>query len=117
MRLQESLSYKKLKVWQKAHQNPLRVIELYRNSNGRKFENIFKQFINAITSVGANIAEGSGDFKRREFIRFLNIALRSAFEVDNWINLIKDGKILGTDNTSILDVIKTENEQIIKNAN
>jgi len=73
-----------------------------------------KQFISAITSIGANIAEGSGDFKGREFIRFLNIALRSAFEVDNWINLIKDGKILDISSNSILDVIKAENEQIIK---
>ena len=70
MRLQESLSYKKLKVWQKAHQNPLRAIELYRNSNGRKFENIFKQFINAITSVGANIAEGSRILKEENLYDF-----------------------------------------------
>ncbi|HEC69552.1 MAG TPA: four helix bundle protein [Candidatus Omnitrophica bacterium] len=70
MQLQDSLNYKKLKVWQKAHENALRAIELYRNSSCRKFENIFKQFINAITSIGANIAEGIGDFKGREFIRF-----------------------------------------------
>ncbi|HEC69551.1 MAG TPA: four helix bundle protein [Candidatus Omnitrophica bacterium] len=45
---------------------------------------------------------------------FLNIALRSAFEVDSWINLIKDGKILNISSNSMLDAIKAENEQIIK---
>jgi len=60
------LKYKELKVWQKAHQNSLISIDLLKNNNNRLFDNIFKQFISSVTSIGANIAEGTGGTKIRK---------------------------------------------------
>ena len=107
------MKYQELKVWQKAHQNALEAIDLYKNQHNSKFDLIFKQFISSITSIGANIAEGSGDYKGKEFVRFLNIALRSAFETDNWLNVIKDSKIVNCSEDGI-SVIKVRNEEVIK---
>ncbi|MBI5025442.1 MAG: four helix bundle protein [Nitrospirae bacterium] len=108
------MRYKELKVWQKAHNNALKAIELYKNIDSKKFDNIFKQFISSITSISANIAEGSGGFKDKEFVRFLNIALRSAYEADNWISLIKDSKIIENKGCNKIEIIEAQNEEIVK---
>ncbi|MFH1406805.1 MAG: four helix bundle protein [Candidatus Omnitrophota bacterium] len=84
--------YRKLTVWKKAHNNALRAMKFIAGIEG-KCENIARQFLSAITSISANIAEGSGGYKDKEFVRFLNIALRSAYETDNWIQLMNDSKL------------------------
>jgi len=42
-----------------------------------------KQLLRAVTSIGANIAEGYGRNEGKEYVRFLQIAYGSANEVDN----------------------------------
>ena len=46
---------------------------------------IIKQIIRAAFSIGANIAEGFGRYKGKEYKRFLQIALGSANEVEYWL--------------------------------
>ncbi|MDD5746810.1 MAG: four helix bundle protein, partial [Candidatus Omnitrophica bacterium] len=104
-------NYRRLIVWGKAHENALKAIGIVENLD-RKFEVVGKQFLAAITSISANIAEGSGGYKDKEFVRFLNIALRSAFETDNWVQLIKDSKII--ENVSLIRDIETRNLEVIK---
>ncbi|MBI4845397.1 MAG: four helix bundle protein [Candidatus Omnitrophica bacterium] len=104
-------NYRKLLVWEKAHKNALAGIKLIELFN-KKHEKIAEQFLAAITSVGANIAEGSGGYKGKEFARFLNIALRSAFETDNWLQVIKDSNIIGQ--LKILNELEDNNLEIIK---
>lgn len=43
------------------------------------------QIIRSISSIGANIAEGSGRGGKKEFIRYLIIARGSLTESQNWI--------------------------------
>ena len=104
-------NYRKLSVWVKAHENVLKAIKLIETVD-RKYEVIIKQFLSAITSIGAHIAEGSGGYKNKEFVRFLNIALRSAFETDNWVQIIKDSKL--TKNSILVKVIELQNLEVIK---
>ena len=52
------------------------------------------QFLGAVSSVGANIAEGHSDYKGKQFPRYLRIALGSAYETDNWIQVLKDSSLL-----------------------
>lgn len=51
---------------------------------------IIDQVIRSAFSVGANIAEGFGKYKGREYSRFLQIALGSARETEYWLELLKD---------------------------
>ena len=104
-------NYRKLSVWIKAHQNALRAIELIETFD-KKYESVVRQFLSAITSIGANIAEGSGGYKNKEFVRFLNIALRSGFETDNWVQIIKDSKL--AKNSTLIKKIEYENLEVIK---
>ncbi len=48
------------------------------------------QLLRAVLSIGANIAEGSGRFYRKEFIKFLYIARGSLMEVYHFIILAKE---------------------------
>jgi four helix bundle protein len=49
-----------------------------------------KQIVRSSASVGANIAEGYGRFKGKEYARFLQISLGSANETDYWLRLLCD---------------------------
>ena len=60
------------------------------------FRVVGDQALRSITSVSANISEGFASFGRREYRRYLGIALRSALESDNWIQLIKDSDVLSS---------------------
>lgn len=51
---------------------------------------ISNQILRACASVGANIAEGYGRFGKKEYTRFLQIALGSANETEYWLLLIAE---------------------------
>jgi four helix bundle protein len=56
----------------------------------RKFPGLTSQIRRAAASIPANIAEGCGHNGRREFSRFLGIALASSFELSYHLNLAVD---------------------------
>lgn len=49
------------------------------------------QLVRSGTSVGANIIEAKSASSRRDFIRFYEIALKSANETKFWLCLMRDG--------------------------
>lgn len=51
---------------------------------------ITDQILRAAFSVGANIAEGFGKYKGKEYPRFLQMSLGSAREVEYWLELLKE---------------------------
>ena len=48
------------------------------------------QLLRSITSIGANIIEAQAASSKRDFINFLNHALKSANEANFWLSLSKD---------------------------
>ena len=74
-------NFRKLKVYQRAVEF---VIEIYKISKVFPKNEIYgltAQIRRAVISISLNIAEGSGNNSAREFKRFLEIALRSDYEV------------------------------------
>ncbi|MEO8231629.1 MAG: four helix bundle protein [Ignavibacteriota bacterium] len=57
----------------------------------RKFNPIVDQFLRSATSIGANVVEGKAAHSKRDFIKFYEIALKSANETKYWICLLRDG--------------------------
>ncbi len=49
------------------------------------------QFLRSGTSIGANVREAKASSSKKELIRFYEIALRSANEMDYWIDVISEG--------------------------
>lgn len=52
---------------------------------------IIDQLLRSATSIGANIVEGKSASSRRDFIKYYEIALKSANETKYWICLLRDG--------------------------
>jgi len=56
----------------------------------RTFWIISDQLLRSATSIGANVVEAKSSSSRREFIKFYEIALRSANETKYWLELLRD---------------------------
>ena len=83
--------YKDLIFWQKAYSVTLSVISLCKNLPKDKISAVLvNQVVRSSGSVGANIAEGFGRYKGKEYKRFLQVALGSANETEYWLLVIKD---------------------------
>jgi four helix bundle protein len=54
-----------------------------------KFWPIRDQIIRSSTSIGANVVEAKSSSSRRDYIKFFEIALKSANETEYWLMLIK----------------------------
>jgi len=84
------LGCRNLRVWQ-VNQECIRLsaglLEL--KTRNYAFQHIAKQLFRSLSSIGANIAEGQDSHHGKEFIRYLNIAVRSAIESDHWLETLK----------------------------
>ena len=73
-------------AWQLAHAFKLEVYRLLREHAAARADLRFRdQLQHAAASVGINIAEGFHRYGRREFSRFLSIALASLGEAPLWL--------------------------------
>ena len=66
------------------------------------------QLLRAATSVGANIVEAQAGSSKRDFIRFYEIALKSANETKYWLRLLRDAT--KTDAQQISPLLKEADE-------
>ncbi len=103
-------NYRRLIVWQKAHKNAISIIGLV-DKVKFVYSTIVSQCIAAATSVGANIAEGNAAQKSKK--RYFEIALNSAYEFDNWIQILKDSDGVCGDKSKLSEIEK-ENIEVIK---
>jgi four helix bundle protein len=84
-------TYRDLKFWQNAFLVSKLVIGLSKKLPKNQVAYILiRQVIRSSVSVGANIAEGYGRFKGKEYSRFIQISLGSANETDYWLRLLRD---------------------------
>jgi four helix bundle protein len=76
--------------------------------NKRVYWVISDQLLRAATSIGANIIEAKSSSSKRDFIRFYEIALKSANETKYWLGLLRD--TTQTDRKKIEELLKEVNE-------
>lgn len=74
-------NFRKLKVYQRAIEFAVEIYRISRNFPKNEMFGLISQIRRAVTSISLNIAEGSGNKSDKEFQRFLEIALRSDYEV------------------------------------
>ena len=84
-------------------------------------DTIGKQFVRAIDSISANIAEGYGRFSKKDKIRFYYYALGSVYECVDWNNKCSERNILSQESyihiKKILDDLPREINYLIKYTN
>lgn len=75
----------------RAYQFSLKVIQFINLlPNKRAFWAISDQLIRSATSIGANMIEAQASSSRREFVKYYEIALKSANETKYWLCLLRD---------------------------
>ena len=89
--------YRNLKVWSKAHELALEVYESTSSFPKEERYALTSQIRRSATSVGSNIAEGSGRSGNGDFGRFLHIALGSACELEYQLMLARDLHLLNAE--------------------
>lgn len=105
-------SYKELKFWKTSWRTSLLIVQLTRRlPNERTTWVITDQILRASFSIGANITEGFGRYRGREYSRFLQIALGSARETGYWLELL--GEIYPRFSLTIEQILAL-NEETIK---
>ena len=71
---------------------------------------VTRQLIRSGTSIGANIAESRGGSSRKDFVNYLLIARKSAYETSYWLSLL-DEFVTASDT---LEVLKNECIELTK---
>ena len=85
------------------------------------FASLFDQLIRAATSIGANVIEGKAGVTKKDWLKYLGVALKSANETKYWLCLIRD--TFGLSKDEINDMVAEADEisniiaSIIINAN
>ena len=95
--------FRRLTVWEKAHELTLRVYRATENATFRRFPALASQLRRAVSSVPANVAEGAGHATDPQFNRYLEIALASAREADYHLLLAKDLEAIGPKEYAVLE--------------
>ena len=57
----------------------------------RIYNSILNQLLRSATSIGANMVEAQSASSKIDFIKYLDISLKSANETKYWLCLIRDG--------------------------
>ena len=106
-------NYRDLIVYQKSKELTVEIIK-YFSKKKLDFQNqIFvNQLIRAVSSIGANIAEGYGRLYQQNYYQFLSIARGSSFEVEYWLEIIQE--IYPKEEEKVIRDFSSKNEEIIK---
>lgn len=74
-------NFRNIKVYQKAINYAVSIYKLTNRFPKHELFGLMNQIRRAVISISLNIAEGSGNSSNKEFKRFLEISLRSNYEV------------------------------------
>ena len=77
--------FEELKIWKASIDIAERLFGIADELESKKLYKFAEQLRSAALSISNNIAEGSGSNSRKEFVRFLNIAMRSCYENANML--------------------------------
>jgi len=85
-----AVNYKDLNFFKRAHQLTLEVYKVTKDFPKDEQFSLTNQIKRAVTSIGSNIAEGSGRNTIKDYKQFLHHALGSAKEVEYQLLVAKD---------------------------
>ena len=83
-------NYKELKVWQMSIEVVKRTFKISQLLPQQEKFGVISQMTRAAVSIAANIAEGSSRSSDKDYARFLQISLGSAFELQTYFIIAKE---------------------------
>lgn len=96
--MKNDYTYRKLSIWQKSRSL---VTEIYSEVKIFPSDELFaltSQIKKSAVSIPSNIAEGYGRTRTKDYLRFLNIALSSLFELQTQLEIAYNLKFLKESN-------------------
>ena len=105
--------YKQLKVWQKAMRLVIQIYRATKNFPKHEQYGLISQMRRSVISIPSNIAEGHGRDSDKEFVRFLNIAKGSLYELDTQIEISKQLNYLNTQEVSYISDLLDETSRML----
>lgn len=87
------MNHRELFIWQKGVELAVKCYELTQSFPQSEMYGLTSQIRRASVSVASNIAEGYGRNSRKEYIRFLNIALGSLRELDTQLLIAQQANL------------------------
>lgn len=107
-------SYKELIVWQKSIALVTQIYNLCSNYPQSEQFGLTSQLKRSSISIPSNIAEGFGRNSKNDFIRFLNIAVGSLFELQTQLEISKNLSFLTEDHHTEIIEKTIEIEKMLK---
>lgn len=101
-------TFKDLECWKKARELVKGIYQISQTGTFSKDFGLRDQIQRSAVSVMANIAEGFGTFSDVEFVRFLSISIRSAYEVQSHLCVALDAGYLEDQEVRQLDRVCDE---------
>lgn len=96
-------NYTQMQCWQDSRLLFREMYVLFKESSALKIEFALKdQITRASLSIMNNIAEGFGRFSNKEFLRFLNIARGSCYEVESMIHAMLEVELINHTQSIVL---------------
>jgi four helix bundle protein len=89
--------FEDLEIWQLSIEISTKLFDIADKLERLKLFRFAEQLRGSALSVSNNIAEGSGSNSKKEFIQFLNIARRSAFENVNVLIVLNKRKLVNNE--------------------
>lgn len=106
-------NFRNLKIWQKSRELVKEVFLLTRIFPDEEKFGLTSQILRSAYSIPSNIAEGSGRGSDKEFVRFLDIALGSAFELETQLILASDINYISESQLGHILNLLQENQKMI----
>lgn len=107
--------YHKLTVWTKSLDLVKDIYQITATFPKTEFYGLSNQIQRAAVSIPSNIAEGSSRSSKNDYIRFLEIALGSAYEVETQLRISQQLEYISeTTFNSILDKIDHIQRQLVQ---
>ena len=106
-------NFRLLNIWQTGFQISIKCYEITRSFPGEEKFGLSTQIQKAAVSIPSNIAEGCSRESVKDFIRFLSIAIGSAFELETQL-LIASALLYGNQEliTDTLSLLTTEEKML-----
>ena len=103
--------FKNLEIWKRSRYFCSKIYAVTSNFPDNEKFGITNQLRRASVSIPSNIAEGSSRASNKDFLRFLEIAIGSAYEIETQLLISNDLEFLEFDT---LKILLYELEEIIK---
>lgn len=91
LKIQNNSSKRKTELRYRCYYFSIEIIKLLEDlPEKRVYRIIADQLMRCATSIGANVVEAKASSSRKDFIKFYEIALKSANETKYWLALLRD---------------------------